>query len=302
MFTILRALLKTMRPKQWLTKNVFIFAAVVFDSKLFVPGPFFQTPLGKTIIGFGLLCLISSTIYIINDLADIQADRQHPKKKYRPIPSGQLPIPIAIGAAIAIGLFTLVASFALNTTFGWIIVLYASLNLAYSFKLKHVVIIDVLIVAAGFVLRVAAGVPLVQVARFSPWLYVCMALLALFLGFAKRRQELILLKDNAISSRAILQEYNLEFVDSMQNVVMACTIIAYSLYTFLAEGLPPNHAMMLTIPFVLYGIFRYLYLVHVRGEIAPPDEVALKDRPLQIDGALWALSVIIILYVLPKSV
>ena len=174
------------------------------------------------------------------------------------------------------------------------------LNLAYSFKLKHVVIIDVLIVAAGFVLRVAAGVPLVQVARFSPWLYVCMALLALFLGFAKRRQELILLKDNAINSRAILQEYNLEFVDSMQNVVMACTIIAYSLYTFLAEGLPPNHAMMLTIPFVLYGIFRYLYLVHVRGEIAPPDEVALKDRPLQIDGALWALSVIIILYVLPK--
>ena len=138
----------------------------------------------------------------------------------------------------SIGLFTLVASFALNTTFGWIIVIYAVLNLAYSFKLKHVVIIDVLIVAAGFVLRVAAGVPLVQVVRFSPWLYVCMALLALFLGFAKRRQELMLLKDNAINSRAILEEYNLEFVDGMQNVVMACTIIAYSLYTFLAEGLP----------------------------------------------------------------
>ena len=174
------------------------------------------------------------------------------------------------------------------------------LNLAYSFKLKHVVIIDVLIVAAGFVLRVAAGVPLVDVVRFSPWLYMCMALLALFLGFAKRRQELMLLKDNAINSRAILEEYNLEFVDSMQNVIMACTIIAYSLYTFLAEGLPANHTMMLTIPFVLYGIFRYLYLVHVRGEIAPPDEVALKDRPLQIDAVLWALSVVIILYVLPE--
>ena len=300
MLTILRGLIRTMRPQQWLTKNIFIFAAVVFDAKLFVPGPFFQTPFGKTLIGFILLCLISGTIYIVNDIADVQADRQHPRKKYRPIPSGQLPIPIAGGAAIAIGLFTLAASFALDTTFGWIVVIYAALNLAYSFKLKHIVIVDVLIVAAGFVLRVAAGVALVNVVRFSPWLYVCMGLLALFLGFAKRRQELMLLKDNAIHSRAILEEYNLEFVDGMQNVVMACTIIAYSLYTFLAEGLPPNHAMMLTIPFVLYGIFRYLYLVHVRGEIAPPDEVALKDRPLQLDLVLWALSVVLILYVLPR--
>ena len=292
MLTILRGLIRTMRPQQWLTKNIFIFAAVVFDAKLFVPGPFFQTPFGKTLIGFVLLCLISGTIYIVNDIADVQADRQHPRKKYRPIPSGQLPIPIAGGAAIAIGLFTLAASFALDTTFGWIVVIYAVINLAYSFKLKHVVIVDVL--------RVAAGVALVNVVRFSPWLYVCMGLLALFLGFAKRRQELMLLKDNAIHSRAILEEYNLEFLDGMQNVVMACTIIAYSLYTFLAEGLPPNHAMMLTIPFVLYGIFRYLYLVHVRGEIAPPDEVALRDRPLQLDLVLWALSVVLILYVLPR--
>lgn len=299
--SVLRGLLRTMRPKQWLTKNIFIFAAVVFDSKLFVPGPFFTTPLGKTILGFVLLCLISSTIYIVNDIADVEADRQHPQKKDRPIPSGQLPIPIAISAALGLGVFTLAASFALNATFGWIVVLYAVINLAYSFKLKHVVIVDVLIVAAGFVLRVAAGVALVQVARFSPWLYECMALLALFLGFSKRRQELILLEDNAINSRAILEEYNLEFIDGMQNVVMACTIVAYSLYTFLAEGLPANHAMMLTIPFVLYGIFRYLYLVHVRGEIAPPDEVALKDRPLQIGLGLWALSVILILYVLPRS-
>ena len=300
MITTLRGLIRTMRPKQWLTKNIFIFAAVVFDSKLFEPGPFFQTPLGKTILGFILLCLISSTIYIINDIADVEADRQHPKKKYRPIPSGQLPIPVAVGAAIGLGLFTLVASFALNATFGWLSVIYTAINLAYSFRLKHVVIVDVLIVASGFVLRVAAGTPLVIVERFSPWLYVCMALLALFLGFSKRRQEIMLLKTNAINSRAILEEYNLEFLDGMLNVIMACTVVAYSLYTFLAEGLPPNHAMMLTIPFVLYAIFRYLYLVHVRGEIAPPDEVALKDRALQIDAALWALSVIVILYVLPK--
>lgn len=297
----LTALLRTMRPKQWLTKNIFIFAAVVFDSKLFVPGPFFERPLGRTLIGFVLLCLISSTIYIINDIADVEADRRHPKKKHRPIPSGQLPIPIAWGAAIAIGLFTLAASFALNVTFGLIIVIYAAINLAYSFRLKHIVIVDVLIVAAGFVLRVAAGVALVNVVRFSPWLYMCMALLALFLGFAKRRQEIVLLNDGAIGSRAILEEYNLAFLDGMLNVVMACTVIAYSLYTFLAEGLPPNHTMMLTIPFVLYGIFRYLYLVHVRGEIAPPDEVALKDRPLQIDLALWALCVLVILYVLPRA-
>lgn len=301
MISILRGLLRTMRPKQWLTKNIFIFAAVVFDSKLFVPGPFFQTPLGKTILGFGLFCLISSTIYLINDIADVEADRHHPKKKFRPIPSGQLPISIAAGAALALGLFTLVTALALDVTFGILVVLYAIINLAYSFKLKHVVIVDVLIVAAGFVLRVAAGVPLVNVVRFSPWLYMCMALLALFLGFAKRRQEITLLKDGAINSRAILEEYNLEFLDGMLNVVMACTVIAYSLYTFLAEGLPPNHTMMLTIPFVLYFIFRYLYLVHVRGETAPPDEVVLKDRALQIDGALWALSVILILYVLPKS-
>lgn len=294
------ALLRTMRPKQWLTKNIFIFAAVVFDSKLFVPGPFFERPLGKTLLGFMLLCLISGTIYIINDLADVEADRQHPKKKFRPIPSGQLPVPIAAGAAITIGLGTLIGSFALDVTFGWIVIMYAVINLAYSFKLKHIVIVDVLIVAAGFVLRVAAGVPLVQVVRFSPWLYMCMALLALFLGFAKRRQELMLLQDGAKSTRAILQEYNLEFVDGMLNVIMATTILAYSMYTFLAEGLPPNHSMMLTIPFVLYGIFRYLYLVHVRGEIAPPDEVALKDRPLQIDLALWALSVIVFLYVIPR--
>ncbi len=304
--SIITALLRTMRPKQWLTKNVFIFAAVVFDSKLFVPGPFFQHPFGRTLIGFVLLCLISSTIYIINDLADVEADRQHPKKKFRPIPSGQLPVPIARVAAIVIGSVTLVASFVLNPTFGWIIVIYALINVAYSFKLKHLVIIDVLIVAAGFVLRVAAGAPLVVVERFSPWLYVCMALLALFLGFAKRRQEIVLLNNGAVnargsSTRAILNEYNLEFLDGMLNVIMASTILAYSMYTFLAEGLPPNHTMMLTIPFVLYGIFRYLYLVHVRGETAPPDEVALKDRPLQIDLALWALSVVVFLYIIPRS-
>lgn len=298
--SILRGLIRTMRPKQW-SKNVFIFAAVVFDSKIIERGPFFSTPLGKTLIGFGLLCLMSSAVYILNDIVDVEADRQHPKKKNRPIPAGRLPIPVAMAAAIILPLIVLPLSFWLDTTFGILIALYGLINVAYSFKLKHIVIIDVLILASLFVLRVGAGVPLVQVQRFSPWLFVCMALLALFLGFSKRRQEIMLLKNGAVSSRAILQEYNLEFLDGMLNVVMACTIVAYSLYTFLAEGLPTNHTMMLTIPFVLYGIFRYLYLVHVRGEIAPPDEVIFKDRPMQIDFALWALSVILILYVIPRA-
>lgn len=298
--SILTGLIRTMRPRQW-AKNVVIFAAVVFDSKLFVSGPFFSTPLGKSIIGFGLLCLMSSAVYILNDLVDIEADRQHPKKKYRPLPSGQLPKSIAIIAVILLPLIVVPVSFRLNTTFGIILSIYALLNVAYSFKLKHIVIIDVIIVASGFVLRVGAGVPLVNVVRFSPWMYVCIALLALFIGFAKRRQELMEMQGGAVSTRAILEEYNLEFLDGMLNVIMASTILAYSLYTFLAEGLPANHSMMLTIPFVMYGIFRYLYLIHVRGEIAPPDEVLFKDRPMQIGIAVWALSVILILYILPRS-
>ena len=297
--SILTGLLRAMRPIQ-LTKNVFIFAAVVFDSKLFLPGPFFSTPLGKSILGFVLLCLTSGAIYILNDLLDVEADRQHPKKKNRPIPSGQLPVSVATAAVILLALVVLPLAFLLDPIYGALISLYALLNVAYSFKLKHVVIVDVLIIAAGFVLRVGAGVPLVHVQRFSPWLYVCMALLALFLGFSKRRQEIMLLKNGNAKARAILEEYNLEFLDGMLNVVMASTILAYSLYTFLAEGLPENHLMMLTIPFVLYGIFRYLYLVHVRGEIAPPDEVVLNDRPMQIDIGLWALSVTFVLYVVPR--
>jgi 4-hydroxybenzoate polyprenyltransferase len=300
MISTLTGLLRTMRPKQW-TKNVVIFAAVVFDSKLFVGGSFFESPLGKTIIGFALLCLMSSTIYILNDLADVEADRQHPKKKFRPLPSGQLPKSIALAALVLLLLIVVPLSLLLNPAFGILLVIYGLLNLAYSFKLKHVVIIDVMIVASGFVLRVGAGVPLVNVVRFSPWMYVIIALLALFIGFAKRRQELMEMQAGAVNTRAILEEYNLEFLDGMLNVIMASTILAYSLYTFQAEGLPANHAMMLTIPFVLYGIFRYLYLVHVRGETAPPDEVLFKDRPMQIDVVLWALSVIVILYILPRA-
>lgn len=283
-------LFKSLRPNQW-TKNGFIFAALIFDVKLFQ-----LEPLLKTIIGFVLLCLISGTVYLINDLVDIDKDRQHPTKKHRPIPSGQVPFKVALAAAILIPALVLPLSFILSSHFGIIITAYLLLQIAYSFKLKNVVIVDVLTIAAGFVLRVAAGVALVEAERFSPWLYVFTVLLALFLGLGKRREELALLKDQAANTRTILNEYNLPFLDEMMAVVTAGTVMTYSFYTFSAPNLPDNHMMMLTIPFVIYGIFRYLYVIHVQGNGGAPDEVLLTDRPLQFSIVLFGLSVIIILY------
>ncbi|MBC7250731.1 MAG: decaprenyl-phosphate phosphoribosyltransferase [Anaerolineae bacterium] len=279
-----------MRPKQW-TKNSVVFAALVFDKKLFVPQLF-----AKTTAAFFLLCLISSTVYLINDLVDIEKDRQHPRKRLRPLPSGQLKPWVAVVAAIVIPALCLPLAFLLDLSFGLIVTIYLLVMIAYSFWLKNVVIVDVLTIAAGFVLRVAAGVPMVQVERFSPWLYVCITLGALFIGFGKRRHELSLLQTNANNHRSVLNDYNQTFLDEMMGVVTASTVMAYSLYTFSAEGLPPNHAMMLTIPFVLYGIFRYLYLIHVREEGGAPEEIILRDKPLLADVLLWGLAVIAILY------
>jgi len=281
-----------MRPKQWV-KNVFIFAALIFDVKLFNPHY-----LAQTVAGFVLLCLVSGTVYIINDLADIEKDRQHPRKRNRPIASGQLGIRPATVAAILIPLVALPLGFLLNTVFGAILTGYLLLQIAYSFWLKDIVIIDVMLIAGGFLLRVAAGVALVDAERFSPWLYVCMTLLALLIGFGKRRHELVLLKENANVHRQSLQEYNLSLLNHVISVVTASTLLAYALYTFSAEGLPSNHAMMLTIPFVLYGIFRYLYLIHVKGMGGAPEEIALSDRPLQATVILWGLSVVIVMYFL----
>ncbi len=185
---MLKALFKTMRPRQWATKNIFIFAALVFDKQLFVVDSFL-----RTLAGFALFCLISSSVYIFNDLADLEADRQHPEKKNRPIASGRLPVSVAWTAGILLTAITLVIGYLLAPSFGYVISLYFLLNLAYSKWLKHVAILDVLIISAGFVLRVGAGVTLIEVERFSPWLYVVMTLLSLFLGFGKRRAELALL-------------------------------------------------------------------------------------------------------------
>lgn len=287
---LITGLIKSLRPKQW-TKNAFIFAALVFDVKLFQIEPFI-----KTIIGFILLCAISGTIYLVNDLVDIEKDRQHPTKKHRAIPSGQVPVRVAIGAAFIIPAISLPLGFWLDFYFGIIVTGYLLLQLTYSFILKNIVIVDILTIAAGFVLRVAGGVALVDAERFSPWLYVFTVLLALFLGLGKRREELVLLKEHAASTRAILNEYNLPFLDEMMAVVTAGTLMTYAFYTFSAPNLPENNLMMLTIPFVIYGIFRYLYVIHVQGNGGAPDEVLLTDRPLQISIGFFGLAVIIILY------
>ena len=279
--TMLRGLLRTMRPKQW-TKNAAIFAALIFDAKVFQPGP-----LLRTLAGFALLCMVTGAVYIVNDLADIEKDRQHPTKRKRPLPSGTLPIPFALAGAVVLLGVALPLAFWLDVTFGLLAAGYFVLQLAYTFVLKNYVIIDVIAISTGFVIRVGAGVPLVPADRFSPWLYVCTTLLALFLGFGKRRQELVLLQDSARNHRAILGEYSVQFLDEMLNVIISAAIVAYSLYTFTAVNVPPNHMMMLTIPLPMYGLFRYLYLIHIRGETAAPDEVLLKDRPLQLAVVAW---------------
>ena len=290
---MLIGLIKTLRPKQW-TKNGFVFVPLVFDVKVFQ-----LEPLLRTLVGFVLLCLISGTVYLINDLVDIERDRQHPTKRSRPLASGQLPKSVAIAAAIVLPVIVLPLSFLLDVRFGLILSGYLGLQILYSLWLKNMVIVDVMVVAAGFVLRVAAGVPLVSAERFSPWLYLFTSLLALFMALGKRRQEIVLLKDNAGSSRASLDHYNLPFLDEMMAVVTAGTLITYALYTFSAPNLPQNHSMMLTIPFVLYGIFRYLYVVHIQGNGGAPDEVLLTDRPLLAAVGLFGIAVVIILYLSP---
>ncbi len=284
-------LLKTMRPRQW-TKNVFVLAALVFDRQLTRP-----IPLAHSLLGFVLFCLISSCVYILNDILDVEADRNHPQKRNRPIASGKLSIPYALWSAALILVVSFPLAYWLSPGFAAIAFIYLLLNLAYSNWLKNIPLIDVLVIAAGFVLRVGAGVSLIKVERFSPWLYVVTTLLALYLGFGKRRAELTLLAENSNSHRPVLDGYTIPLLDQLITIVSSTTIIAYSLYTFSAPNLPENHSMMLTIPFVIYGIFRYLYLVQVKCEGGAPEELLLSDHALQAAIGLWGLSVLIVFYI-----
>lgn len=287
---MLRALWKSLRPKQWI-KNGFIFAALVFDGQLTnLPA------LARTTLGFVLFCMASSAIYLVNDIRDIEEDRAHPTKRNRPLPSGTLSVRTAWMAAIGLAAISVFGSFQLGDRFGWIVLSYILLFLVYSFRLKHVPILDVFAIAAGFVLRVGGGVALITVERFSPWLYVCTTLLALYIGFGKRRAEIHMLSGAAGQHRRVLDGYTLQYLDYLIVIVSGATIMAYSLYTFSAENLPENHLMMLTVPFVMYGIFRYLWLIQVEGSGGAPDELILTDRPLQATVVLWALAAVGVLY------
>jgi len=287
----LRGLWKTMRPQQW-TKNVIIYAALVFDGKLLHADLFWRT----TLIA---LCfsLLSSSVYILNDLVDIENDRQHPSKRLRPLPSGQLnPRFALISAAFLAGVSLAIALWA-EPWAGAVLVLYLAQNIAYSFYLKNIVIIDVLVLSLGFLLRVVAGSLVVDVERFSPWLYVCVFLLALFLGFGKRRHEITLLEGEARNHRAALEQYNLPLLDQLIGMVTTSTLVAYTFYSFEATtALVGDGRMLLSVPFVFYFLARYLYLIHVRKQGGAPDELLLKDKPLLINTALWALSVVILTY------
>jgi len=288
----LHYLIITMRIRQW-AKNIFVFAALVFDRQLIT-----LDSLLITLLAVMLFCLVSSLIYIINDLTDIEADRMHPEKKNRPLPSGKLSQKIAIIAALVLGLLIFPSAFLLNIKLGVILTSYFLIMLAYSLWLKHIPLIDVMIIALGFVLRVAAGVVIIVTERFSPWLFVATTFLALFIALGKRRAEIFLLETEAGSHRRVLMGYSLDLLDQLLTIVLSATLVTYCFYTFSSPITPGNHAMMLTIPFVIYGLFRYLYLIRMDHIGGAPEEIVLTDRPMQLTVLLWGLMVIGILYLL----
>jgi 4-hydroxybenzoate polyprenyltransferase len=281
-----------MRPKQWL-KNVFVFAALVFDRQLIA-----LDSLLITLAAALLFCLASSLVYVINDLSDIESDRQHPAKQHRPLASGQLSKRTAIISAIFLGLITFPTAFLVNLQLGVILLGYFALMLVYSYWLKHIPLIDVMVIAAGFVLRVAAGVVIIETERFSPWLFVATVFLALLLGLGKRRAEIELLTTEASNHRRVLDGYTLELLDQLLTIVLSTTLMTYCLYTFSAAVTPGGYHMMLTIPFVIYGLFRYLYLVRIKHFGGAPEEIVISDRPMQLTVGLWGLTVLAILYLL----
>lgn len=290
---VLFGVIRTMRPKQW-TKNVlFVFPPILFDRQLGNPDA-----LLRVVVACLLLIFMSGTVYLINDLADIEKDRQHPKKRNRPLPSGQLPVSVAIVTALVIPLLTLAFAFAWDASLAVVLLVYLIIQVAYSFVLKNVPIIDMLTVASGFLLRVLAGVVVIDVANFSAWLYACTGLLALFLVIGKRRQELVTLGEKARLTRPIFEHYNLSLLDDMLRMVITSTFITYLLYTIEVDTarIADINLALLTVPFVLYGLWRYLYLIHVRGEGSAPDEVLLQDRPIQIAMLGWGLTFIVLLY------
>jgi 4-hydroxybenzoate polyprenyltransferase len=289
--SVAKYLLYSLRPGQW-TKNLFVFAGLLFSRHLLDP-----VAVARSIGAFLVFCALSGVVYLINDVADRESDARHPVKARRPIASGVVSPRVALGTAVVLGTAGLAAAFALDLHFGLVASVYVALLGLYSGPLKHIVIIDVLTIAIGFVLRVAAGTLVIGVPS-SYWLLVCTILLALFLALSKRRHELVLLADGAAGHRRILQEYSPYLLDQMIGVVTASTLMAYITYATSPETAEKfgTSLLGLTIPFPLYGIFRYLYLVHQKEGGGSPSEMLLDDRPLLACVGLWGLAVAIIIY------
>ena len=286
-----RNIISTLRPQQWI-KNLILFAPLVFSERLFDMRAF-----GIVSIGFALFSLAASGIYAMNDLADYDRDRRHPIKSQRPIASGTIPRGFAAAVSIILMSSSITAGFLVSMNFGVFILLYVVLNIAYSYGLKTIVILDVMTVAIGFVLRVLAGAVIVNVPA-SEWLIICTLLLSLFLGFSKRRHELGLLDARASAHRDVLGQYSAGFLDQMIAIVTAATVMSYALYTISDETVDKfgtNH-LYYTIPFVLYGIFRYLYLVHKRDEGGNPTQTIITDIPLIVNVLVWITVTILIIY------
>ncbi len=277
-----------MRPRQY-AKNVFIFVPLFFDRRLFDPHALFLT-----VLGFFTLCILSSGVYVLNDIVDVNADRQHPQKKYRPIASGKISIPNARIFCAVLFLTAFVMAFLINKEFFMLCLLMAVINLAYSFKLKHLPLIDIITIGILFLIRVHSGAILIRVRIFSPWLYIVSFMLALYLGFGKRRAELASLQNN--STRRVLDGYTVPFLDQLISIISAIIIMSYTLYTFSGPAVPENNRLLITIPFVVYGIFRYLYLIQVKHQGGAPEEVLFSDRWLQGTIALYAISVVWAIY------
>jgi 4-hydroxybenzoate polyprenyltransferase len=285
------SLLRSLRPGQW-TKNLLVFAGLIFGLRMFEPAA-----VATAVAAFVIFCGLSGVVYLVNDLKDRDTDRQHPLKRHRPLAAGTLPVSVAVAAAIVLTAASLAGALAINRSFAVVAVAYLALQTLYSGVLKHIVILDVLTIAIGFVLRAIAGAVAIDVA-ISHWLFVCTILLALFLGLAKRRHELVLLAGGAISHRPILSEYSAYLLDQMIAVVTASTLIAYIFYTISPETEQKFGTawLGLTIPFPLYGIFRYLYLVHKREGGGSPADLLLNDRPLLTCVTLWVAAVVLIIY------
>lgn len=288
---MLKDILISMRPKQW-TKNLILFAGLVFSQNLLSP-----YLLLKTIAAFALFSLLSGSLYMLNDVLDLEEDRKHPLKSKRPIVRGRIGVRASILSAVLLVIASLTLSLLLSTEFFLVAVIYLILNLAYSFLVKRVVILDVLVISFGFVLRAIAGAVVIDV-EISSWLLVCTVLLALFLALSKRRHELVILEASAESHRKTLSEYSPRLLDQMVSVVTASTLMAYALYTMAPETINKfgTRRLGLTIPFVLYGIFRYLYLIHKREEGGAPEKTLLTDLPLLVDIGLWIVAVGLIIY------